>query len=285
MTPAVELSGLTKEYSVGLRRMRLRALDRLDLRLAPGQTLGLLGPNGSGKSTVLKLILGLVEPTAGTIRLFGVASDQPAARRGVGYLPEAPYFYRFLCGRELVKFHGELAGLGGRHLDARIGVVLDQVRLTAAAERRVGTYSKGMLQRLGLAQALVHEPRLVIMDEPMAGVDPLGVATMVDLIRQLKASGVTVIVTSHALGPIHAVCDRVALLDRGRLVAAGAVAEIMKDAGGWRLDGAALSPGDRTELTAWLHARGARLERAAVTEEQWSQWWREKLADARTGEG
>jgi len=143
-----------------------------------------LGPNGSGKSTTIEIILGLLAATAGSCRVFGVSSDRVEARVAVGYLPEAPNFYRFLSGRELVGFYGRVCGLGGETLATRVTEVIAWVGLTEAADRRVGTYSKGMLQRIGLAQALVHDPRLVILDEPTAGVDPLGAAAITALIRE-----------------------------------------------------------------------------------------------------
>jgi ABC-2 type transport system ATP-binding protein len=175
------------------------------------------------------------------------------SRVAVGYLPEAPNFYRFLSGRELVAFYGRICGLSGAKLAARVAEVIAWVGLTEAAERRVGTYSKGMLQRIGLAQALVHDPRLVILDEPTAGVDPIGTAAITTLIRGLKAQGKTVLITSHLLAQIEEVCDRVAILDRGRLLVSGTVAELTAPTG----DGPdRLSAAERDELNQWLAARG-----------------------------
>ncbi len=259
-SPAVELCGLTKDFAVGLRGVRLRAVDELSLRIEQGEVFGLLGPNGSGKSTTIKVILGLLAPTAGECRVFGVPSSRVEARVDVGYLPEAPNFYRFLSGRELVEFYGKICGLGEDGLAARVAEVIAWVGLTEAADRRVGTYSKGMLQRIGLAQALVHDPQLVILDEPTAGVDPLGTAAITDLIRQLKARGKTVLITSHLLTQIEDVCDRVAILDRGRLLLEGAVNELA--ATSVRPASAAaemLSAAEREELRAWLAVRGKTL--------------------------
>ncbi len=258
--PAIELRGLVKDFSVGLRGVRLRAVDHLDLRVEAGQVYGLLGPNGSGKSTTIKLLLGLLAPSAGTCAIFGVASGRVEARRDVGYLPEAPYFYRHLTGRELVRFYGRMCGLGGAQLEARIGAVLAIVGMEAAADRRVGTYSKGMLQRIGLAQALVHDPRLLILDEPTAGVDPVGSAAITELILQLKARGKTVLITSHLLGQIEDVCDRVAILDRGKLILEGAVAQLVGRADRQSLVVETLPPGELAELRAWLAERGRTLE-------------------------
>ncbi|MBI4623353.1 MAG: ABC transporter ATP-binding protein [Verrucomicrobia bacterium] len=257
---ALELHGLVKDFAIGLRGVKLRAVDHLDLRVEPGQIYGLLGPNGSGKSTTIKLILGLLQPTAGTCRIFGVSSARVEARRDVGYLPEAPDFYRHLTGRELVRFCARLCGLGGGTLAARCADVLALVGMSEAADRRVGTYSKGMLQRLGLAQALVHDPALLILDEPTAGVDPLGAAAMAGLFLKLKAQGKTVVITSHLLAQMEEICDRVAVLDRGRLVLEGAVPDLVGREGRQALVVETLSPAELAELRAWLAARGRTLE-------------------------
>ncbi len=258
--PAVEIRGLVKDFSSGLRGLKLRAVDHLTLRVEAGQVYGLLGPNGSGKSTTIKALLGLLEPTAGECAIFGVPSGRVEARREVGYLPESPYFYRHLSGRELVRFYARMCGMGGATLESRIDEVLALVGLTAAADRRVGTYSKGMLQRIGLAQALVHDPRLLILDEPTAGVDPLGTAAITELILQLKARGKTVLITSHLLGQIEDVCDRVAILDRGKLILEGAVSDLVGRADRQALVVEALPENELAELRAWLAARGRKLE-------------------------
>jgi len=252
-SPAVELSGLTKDFALGLRGVRLRAVDNLSLAIAPGEIFGLLGPNGSGKSTTIKVILGLLRPTTGVCRVFGVSSEQVEARLAVGYLPEAPNFYRFLSGRELVTFYGRICGLQGATLAARVVEVMAWVGLAEAADRRVGTYSKGMLQRIGLAQALVHDPQLVILDEPTAGVDPIGAAAITELIRELKARGKTVLITSHLLAQIEEVCDRVAILDKGRLLACGTVAALSAEG---KNASDTLNAAEQAELAQWLVARG-----------------------------
>ncbi len=257
---ALELQGLVKDFAVGLRGVKLRAVDQLDLRVEAGQVYGLLGPNGSGKSTTIKMILGLLAPTAGACRIFGVDSARVEARCAVGYLPESPYFYRHLSGRELVRFYAQMCGLRGAALDPRVAESLATVGLSEAADRRVGTYSKGMLQRVGLAQALVHDPRLLILDEPTAGVDPVGSAEISELILRLKAQGKTVLITSHLLGQIEDICDRVAILDRGKLILEGAVAELVGRSDRQALVMEALPSGELAELKAWLAARGRTLE-------------------------
>ena len=257
---ALELRGLTKDFAIGLRGVKLRAVDHLNLRVEAGQVYGLLGPNGSGKSTTIKILLGLLEPTAGECTLFGVESRRVEARREVGYLPESPYFYRHLTGRELVAFYARMCGMRGATMHSRVGEVLETVGLYEAAERRVGTYSKGMLQRVGLAQALVHDPKLLILDEPTAGVDPVGSAAISELILKLKAQGKTVLITSHLLGQIEDICDRVAILDRGKLILEGAVQDLVGRTDRQALIVDTLPESELQELRAWLAKKGRQLE-------------------------
>jgi ABC-2 type transport system ATP-binding protein len=212
---------------VPFQRRSVVAVRDLTLRVEPGQVYGLLGPNGSGKSTTLKIILGLVSPTRGTIRIFGRDSSEVASRAAVGFLPESPYFYTYLTGAETLRFHGKLSGFGGAALNTRIVELLELVGLTHAGDRRLATYSKGMLQRIGLAQALVHDPKLVVLDEPTAGVDPAGSRDIANLIRDLKGRGITVLLSSHLLGQVQEVCDRVGILANGVLVREGVVDELL----------------------------------------------------------
>lgn len=265
---ALEWRGVVKDFAIGLRGLRLRALAGLDLRVAPGQIHGLLGPNGSGKSTSIKLVLGLLRPTAGQCLVFGIGSERVEARHAIGYVPESPTFYRHLTGRELVRFHGRLCGLSARRLEASASEALAAVGLLEAAGRRVGTYSKGMLQRLGLAQALVHNPRILILDEPTAGVDPAGAAAICDLILRCKAEGRTVLITSHLLGQIEDICDRVALLDRGRLVAEGTVAELAGRGARQTLVVDPLAENELVDLRAWLAARGKNLDAVGASRDR-----------------
>lgn len=274
---ALEVRGLVKDFAVGLRGVKVRAVDHLDLRVAAGQVYGLLGPNGSGKSTTIKLLLGLLEPTAGECRVFGVESRRVEARCDVGYLPEAPNFYRHLTGRELVHFYARMCGLEKTAARARIAEVLAWVGMSEAADRRVGTYSKGMLQRIGLAQALVHDPRLLILDEPTAGVDPMGAAAISELILKLKAQGKTVLITSHLLGQLEEICDRVAILDRGRLVLEGAVAELTGQTGRQALMIEALPEAELGELRTWLAARGRVLETVEAPRTRLDRIFRERV--------
>jgi ABC-2 type transport system ATP-binding protein len=221
VTTAVRIRHLEKFFPVPLQRRRVVALHDLSLDIPEGQVFGLLGPNGSGKSTTLKILLGLVPPSSGSTEIFGLPSSSVSSRKGVGFLPENPYFYKFLTGTETLAFYGKLCGLGGLKLQERVRELLDLVGLGDAAGRRIGGYSKGMLQRIGLAQALVHDPRLLILDEPTAGVDPAGSRQIRDLILELKARGKTILLTSHLLEQVQEVCDRVGILAKGRLVREG----------------------------------------------------------------
>jgi ABC-2 type transport system ATP-binding protein len=225
--PAVAVTGVTKVFPVPFQRRSVVAVRSLDLQVPPGQIYGLLGPNGSGKSTTLKMILGLVSPTRGKTEIFGRDSRLVESREAVGFLPENPYFYKYLTGNETIRFYGKLCGLRGARLQNRVDELLALVGLTNARDRRLGGYSKGMLQRIGLAQALVQEPKLVVLDEPTAGVDPAGAQEIRDLILDLKRRGVTVLLSSHLLGQMQEICDRVGILAKGVLVREGALHELL----------------------------------------------------------
>jgi ABC-2 type transport system ATP-binding protein len=219
---------LTKDYSVGsLSQKRKRALDALDLGVDEGEIFGLIGPNGAGKTTTLKLLMGLVFPTAGTARILGRPLDDAGMKQQVGYLPEQPYFYDYLTGRELLNYFGQLFGLSREERARRSAELLQRVGMAEAADVPLRKYSKGMMQRLGIAQALVNHPRLVFFDEPMSGLDPIGRREMALLIRELRDSGVTVFFCSHILSDVEQLCDRVAILNRGKLVESGRLAEIV----------------------------------------------------------
>jgi len=225
--PAVSLTGVTKTFPVPFQRRSVVAVRDLNLEVAAGEIYGLLGPNGSGKSTTLKIILGLVPPTRGQAKIFGRESDRAASRESVGFLPESPYFYKFLTGEETLRFYGKLCGLRGSTLKARVDEMLALVRLTSARKRRLAGYSKGMLQRIGLAQALIQEPALLVLDEPTAGVDPAGAREIRDLILELKARGITVLLSSHLLGQVQEICDRIGILANGVLVREGALSDLL----------------------------------------------------------
>ena len=253
---AIELDGITRDFATGWRGAKVRALDGVTLWVAEGEVVGLLGPNGSGKSTLLKIVLGLLAPTAGQCRVFGVPSDRVAARASVGFLPETPDFPPHLTGFELVCFHARLGGMAGAKVKERAEEVIRRVGLRETAHRRVGTYSKGMRQRIGLAQALVMDPRLVILDEPTSGLDLVGAEEVGRMIRRLKARGRTVVLSSHRPEQVEDLCDRVAVLDHGRLVLQAPLAELARPRG---LTAVLVDPVPEEtfgELRAWLGARG-----------------------------
>ncbi len=203
------------------------AVRELSFNVRPGEVYGLIGPNGCGKSTTMKVMLGLLKPTQGHARIFGRSSTEVASRNDVGFLPENPYFYKHLTGRETLRFYGKLCGMRGLELKDRIQAMLKLTGLVDAAERRVGGYSKGMLQRIGLAQALIHEPRLLILDEPTAGVDPVGSRRIRDLILEFKQRGITIVVTSHLLEQMQEVCDRVGIMSQGRMMKEGRLEDLI----------------------------------------------------------
>lgn len=225
--PAVEITGLVKEFRTSMRRKPLRAVDGVSLRIMPGEVYGLIGPNGSGKSTTMKALLGLLAPTAGNCRIFGKDSLKVDSRNEVGFLPENPYFYKHLTGGETLRFYGKLCGLGGVALAERMDELLELVDLKDARDRRIGGYSKGMLQRIGLAQAMIQHPRLVILDEPTAGVDPVGSRQIRDLIIKLRDQGITVFLCSHLLEQVQEVCDRVGIIFRGELIREGRLEDLI----------------------------------------------------------
>jgi ABC-2 type transport system ATP-binding protein len=225
--PAIAVRALTKIFSVPFRRRSVAAVRDLTLTVEPGEVYGLLGPNGSGKSTTLKIILGLVSPTKGRTEIFGHDSRSVRSRRAVGFLPENPYFYKYLTGEETLRFFGKLCGLAGSDLQRRINEMLAIVKLEAARDRRLATYSKGMLQRIGLAQALIHDPRVLVLDEPTAGVDPAGSRDICELILQLKERGITVLLSSHLLAQAQEICDRIGILSDGLLVRAGRLQDLI----------------------------------------------------------
>ena len=258
--PAVTVRGLTKVFPVPFHPARgVVAVRDLDLRVEAGEVFGLLGPNGSGKSTTLKIILGLVSPTRGRTEIFGRDSTLVESREEVGFLPENPYFYKYLTGEETLRFFGRLCGLGGVSLKSRINELLELVGLTSARKRRLGTYSKGMLQRIGLAQSLIHDPKLVVLDEPTAGVDPAGSREIRDLILDLRRRGITVLLSSHLLAQAQEICDRVGILAEGVLVREGRLQELIAIENQTELVVADASPQLIGEIESLINRSDARL--------------------------
>jgi len=225
--PAIRVSDASKIFPTPFRRRRIVALQHLNLEIAPGEIYGLLGPNGSGKSTTLKIILGLIQPTHGSVRVFGRDNSTVAVRRDIGFLPENAYFHNFLTGAETLRFHARLSGLGSRESKPRIAELLETVGLTRAADARLSTYSKGMLQRIGLAQALIHRPKILVLDEPTAAVDPAGSRDIQNLIASLKKTGTTILLSSHLLTQVQEVCDRVGILHHGILIREGRLEDLL----------------------------------------------------------
>lgn len=262
--PAIEIKSLTKDFPLGLGRYKLRAVDNLSLTVGDNQVYGLLGPNGSGKSTAMKVMLGLLNPTAGSCRIYGHPSDHVEARKQVGFLPEAPYFYKYLSGLELVCFFGRVCGVPKTEIKEKAEEVIEWVGLKDAARRRVGTYSKGMLQRIGIAQALVHDPRLIILDEPTAGVDPVGSAEISALVIKLKERGKTILLCSHLLAQVEDICDHVAIMNKGKCILQGPLGEISRAEGSVELVIDALDENQTEGLKEWCRREGRsilRLER------------------------
>jgi ABC-2 type transport system ATP-binding protein len=204
------------------------ALTGLDLEVNAGEVFGFLGPNGAGKTTTMNVLLGFVPPTSGTAFLFGIDVRQPIARQRIGYLPEMTYYYKFLTAEELLRFYAKIFGIARGEADKRIDRLLKLVELEAARKRPIKSYSKGMQQRVGLAQALINNPDLLILDEPTSGLDPLGRMKVREIIQRLKNEGKTVFFASHELGEVETVCDRVAIIHQGELKTIGRVNDIME---------------------------------------------------------
>jgi ABC-2 type transport system ATP-binding protein len=224
---AIEILGLEKTYSVGFwRKKPKRALRPLHLTVEEGEIFGFLGPNGAGKTTTLKLLMGLVFPTAGSARILGMEVNDPRMKAQIGFLPEQPYFYDYLTARELLEYYGQLSGVASKERSRKVNEVLERVGLPDAAETQLRKFSKGMLQRVGIAQAILHDPKVVFFDEPMSGLDPMGRREVRDLMEQLKQEGKTVFFSTHILSDAEALCDRVAIIHQGELRGIGAVADL-----------------------------------------------------------
>jgi ABC-2 type transport system ATP-binding protein len=230
MNPIVEIKDLRVEYrSRAIGQATKVAVDGLNLSVQPGEVFGFLGPNGAGKTTTMNVLLGFVNATSGSARLFDVDVRQPIARQRIGYLPELTYYYKFLTAEELLRFYARVFGMNRRDTDKRIEELLKLVELEAVRKRPIKSYSKGMQQRVGLAQALINNPDLLILDEPTSGLDPIGRMKVREIIQRLKHEGKTVLFSSHELGEVETVCDRVAILHQGKLKVAGRVTDLMQE--------------------------------------------------------
>jgi ABC-2 type transport system ATP-binding protein len=224
---AIEILGLEKTYSIGFWRKKPKhALRPLHLAVEEGEVFGFLGPNGAGKTTTLKLLMGLTYPTSGSARILGREINDPVMKAQIGFLPEQPYFYDYLTAHELLRYYGQLSGVAVKELGRRVDQVLQRVGLGDAGGVQLRKLSKGMLQRVGIAQAILHDPKVVFFDEPMSGLDPMGRREVRDLMEQLKHEGKTVFFSTHILSDAEALCDRVAIINKGELRGVGAVADL-----------------------------------------------------------
>ena len=253
----IQAIGLRKVYSSRFGSKRVEALAGIDLDVRPGEVFGLLGPNGAGKTTTVKILLGLTRPTAGEARLEGIPSADPESRRHVGYLPEGHRFPGYLTAAQTLSIFGRMSGLDARTVKSRIPGLLERVRLSDWADVRVRKFSKGMTQRLGLAAALVHEPRILLLDEPTDGVDPVGRREIRDLLREEARRGATILLNSHLLSEIERTCDRVAVLRQGRVAAQGTIEDLTAQTSRYKMVVSAPDDG----LIAALRETGAGIER------------------------
>lgn len=229
-TPAISLQHVSKEYHSLFGRRSVVALDDVTLEVPPGEVFGFLGANGAGKTTTIKILLRLARPTAGRARIFGMPPGG-AVRHRIGYVPESPYFYEFLTPSELLDFYAGIFGIPGRERQRRIQKALGQVGIGERSNSAIRTFSKGMVQRVGLAQALLNDPEVLFLDEPTSGLDPLARREIRDIILDLKSRGKTLFINSHLLSEVELVCDRVAILKRGRLVRTGTIDELVSREG------------------------------------------------------
>jgi ABC-2 type transport system ATP-binding protein len=231
--PAIETVALEKAYSVGFwRKKRKQALYSLSLAVEEGEVFGYLGPNGAGKTTTLKLLMGLIYPTRGSAKILGRDISDPWMKAQIGFLPEQPYFYDHLTARELLDYYAGLSGVPGKDRKRRIDEVLKRVALPDAGHTQLRKYSKGMLQRVGIAQAIIHDPKIIFLDEPMSGLDPIGRREVRDLIQALKEEGKTIFFSTHILSDAETLCDRVGVINKGRLRGIGILADLAREVSG-----------------------------------------------------
>lgn len=254
--PHIVCQKLSKTFKDFWMRDRVRAVDGVDLQVNPGEVFGLLGPNGSGKSTTIKMILGLLHPTSGRVSVLGKSPRDTEAKEQLGYLPEESYLYRFLTARETLEYYGKLFGIDRRTRLQRIDMLLEMVGLDKVQRRPIGEYSKGMQRRIGLAQALINDPKLLILDEPTTGMDPIGTRQIKDLILRLKESGKTVLLCSHLLGDVEDVTDRCAIMFGGRVRKSGTIEELLARQDETQIITHALSTEEEELAVAALESRG-----------------------------
>ncbi|MEI6914559.1 MAG: ABC transporter ATP-binding protein [Armatimonadota bacterium] len=227
MDNAIEIRGLTKSFHNVLTKEDVIAVDHLDLDIPPGQIFGFLGPNGAGKTTTIKMLLGLIFPDSGTAHILGQPAGDIDVRRIISYLPESPYFYDHMSGYEVMDFYGTLFGMPGAQRKKRVEELLEQVGLATQMHKRLRHYSKGMLQRVGLAQALINDPQVLFLDEPTSGLDPIAHLEIRDLILKLRDEGRTVFLSSHQLSDVEMVCDRVSIMNKGKVLRVGTMEDLL----------------------------------------------------------
>lgn len=224
----INIEGLTKTYMTGFWRRRKRALEKLNLVVEQGETFGYLGPNGAGKTTTLKILLGIIQPDSGQATILDHPIEDVSLKSKIGFLPEQPYFYDYLTGKELLEFYAHFFSLSRAERKRRIADLLELVSLIGAENMALRKYSKGMLQRIGIAQALINDPEVIFLDEPLSGLDPLGRKEVRDIVLRLKGEGKTIFFCSHILPDVEMICDRIGILNNGRLIAVGNLDELLQ---------------------------------------------------------
>ncbi|MBQ6533940.1 MAG: ABC transporter ATP-binding protein [Opitutales bacterium] len=273
---AIEIKNIKKYYRYGIRGVAIRALDGVSFSVGEGEVFGLIGPNGAGKSTAIKILLGLTKPNSGECRVFGEPLST-ATKRLVGYLPETPYFYKFLTGLELVVFCARLCGMGRKPARAAAERALETVGLADAANRQLRLYSKGMVQRAALAQAIVHDPKIVILDEPASGLDPVGADAMAQTVMRLQSEGKTILMCSHAMNEVERLCSRAALLCGGKIAALGALGELLEIGGRTRLDIDGLAQGEISKVAEYAKSLGASRVRESAAKMPLEEFFRKTV--------
>ncbi len=283
--PVVKTTGLTKIYRDFWRRPRVTAVDNISFEIMPGEVFGLLGPNGSGKSSTLKMILGLLNPSAGDISVLGAAPTSVPTKEQIGYMPEESFLYKHLTARETLDFFARLFDIEPGAREARVRELLEMVGLTHAANRRVGEFSKGMARRIGLAQALINDPDLLILDEPTSGLDPMGCRQVKDLILKLAERGTTILMASHLLADVEDVCHRIAILYNGRIQAHGSIRQLLEKRDEMTLTFDALPPEALKKVLAAVREQTGKDPAVGRPSRELEQFFLDVVTEARRASG